>query len=138
MSSNRTEKINSIRIKIEKATVSEESSQFEGFQNTTLRPIIKFQHELIIQVAKSKLQKKQKEFQNLSEQKQKEYLENLLMRDTNFRQEMAGIIVGFFTSEEYVVYSGMTSEINRRIIQIIKQRLWDSLGELVPDKSSLL
>ncbi len=133
MSDNRTEKIISIRTKIEKAIVSEKSSQFERFQNATLRPIIKFQHGLIIQIAKSKLQKKQQEFQNLSEQKQKDYLENLLMRDNNFRQTMAGIIVGFFTSEEYGDYAEMKSEINRRIIQIIKQRLWDSLGELVFD-----
>ncbi|MFT6964730.1 MAG: hypothetical protein ACJAWV_004472 [Flammeovirgaceae bacterium] len=127
----RDKQLLSIRIEVPRATISEDSSQFEHFQNTTLRPIIKFQHELIIQIANSKLKKKQKEFQNLSEQKQKEYLENLLMRDNNFRQEMVGIIVGFFTSEEYGDYAEMKSEINRRIIQIIKQRLWDSLGELV-------
>lgn len=54
----------------------------------------------------------------------------ILQKDSSFKKFLIGTIVGHFSDEEINFYLNNTRELNRRIIQIITQRLEDSLAEI--------
>ena len=51
--------------------IKENMSDFELFQNTTIRPIIKMQHELLIAFLQNYLKKRKIDFSEISEEKKK-------------------------------------------------------------------
>ncbi len=104
-------------------TISESSSIEESFQNATLRPILKIQNELIIEIFVDYCIKQKNTFFSLSENKKLEYIEQNIQRDTKFRDFLKGIIIAFFTIEEYKTYSQNTSNLNKRIITMLIERL---------------
>lgn len=123
----RTEHLLKIRPEIPKAKITTDTTDTECFQNKTLRPIIKFQHDLIIAVFKSYIKKRKNVFFELQNEKQLHFIENAIHKDLAFRNTLIGIITGFFTINEYISYSKDTSVINRRMLSIIKTRLIDSI-----------
>lgn len=48
-----------------------------------------------------------------------------------FRSELRGMVIGHFSTEEYLLYSGMQREINRRINTILKERISSNRESLV-------
>ena len=119
-----------IRPLISNALVNDSMSFEEQFQNITLRPIIKLQHDLIFQIIKNHFKTTKFKFENLSVEKKKQFIENTLLKDVALQNELKGIIIGFFTKEEFDAYSKSTNNINKRIFGIIKERINSNLGEL--------
>ena len=119
-----------IRPLIPNALINESMSIEEKFQNTTLRSIIKLQHNLIFQIIKNHFKITKFKFENLSVEKKKHFIENTLLKDVALQNELKGISIGFFTKEEYEAYSKSTNNINKRIFGIIKERINSNLGEL--------
>lgn len=103
--------------------VSNNSSQEEMFQNKVIRPILKFQNDLILKVFKEYCIKQKSVFFKLSINKKLEYIEHSLQRDMKFREFYKGIILGFFTTEAFDEYSQNSSNLNRRIITMLIERL---------------
>lgn len=99
----------------------------EDFQNRTLRPVIKMQHDLILGLFTLQLQKRKIDFEELPITKKKSYIEQVFQKDISFRSYMVGIIVGQFTMEEFEIYSINQSEFHKRIIGMIKKRIKDTL-----------
>jgi hypothetical protein len=106
-------------------------SDVEYFQNTTLRPIIKLQHSLLIAFYKEYLISRKTDFKNLSKEQAILFINNSLAKDNRLKNRVLGLIMGLFTVEEFHVYTKKSAEINKRIFGIIKQRFSDSLSELV-------
>ncbi len=104
-------------------TVSENSSFEEKFQNKTLRPILKFQNELFLEVFKNYAIKQKGVFFTFSPEKKMDYIENAIQRDTKFRNALKGIIIGFFTIIEYKEYIQNSSNINKRMMNLVIERL---------------
>ena len=104
-------------------TVSENSSFEEKFQNKTLRPILKFQNELFLEVFKNYAIKQKGVFFTFSPEKKMDYIENAIQRDTKFRNALKGIIIGFFTITEYKEYIQNSSNINKRMMNLVIERL---------------
>ena len=104
-------------------TVSENSSFEEKFQNQTLRPILKFQNELFLEVFKNYAIKQKGVFFTFSPEKKMDYIENAIQRDTKFRNALKGIIIGFFTITEYKEYIQNSSNINKRMMNLVIERL---------------
>jgi len=104
-------------------TSIEHSNENEVFQNKVLRPIIKLQHQLLIALTKQKINSLQINFQELSKEKQRITIENLILKDLNFKATLIGIIVGLFESNEIDFYLSKQKEINKRILLIIQKRL---------------
>lgn len=102
-------------------------SDVESFQNKTLRPILKFQNELLIVIFKNYIKRYKNAFTDLSIDKKMDYIENALQKNTSFRNSLKGVVIGMFTVEEYANYSNNSSEINKRIMQLIAERLKDQL-----------
>ncbi len=115
--------IKRIRPEIPKAKINDEMSLEEFFQNTTLRPIVKLQNPLLIVVFRNYITKRKNVFYNLTIDKKQHYIENALQKDMNFSNSIKGMVIGQFTVEEYETYSTHTSALNKRIINLIKERL---------------
>lgn len=101
----------------------------EEFQNRTLRPIIKLQHALIIKMFKQYAVMRKNNLNVISDEKIIEFIDNSLSKDLQLKNQFIGIVIGHFTIQEYQKYSEIKSDIHKRILNIIKKRLIDSLRE---------
>lgn len=119
----RTQNIQNIRPLIPNAKVYEGMSQDEQFQNGTLRPIAKLQNPLLIEVFRNYITKHKNVFYDLSLEKRHAYIENAIHKDMKFRNSLKGMIIGQFTIEEYLIYIQNSSALNKRMMNIVKERL---------------
>ena len=119
----RKSKLKSIRPEISGATINDNMSTDERFQNLVLRPIIKFQNDLLIGVFRNYVEKHKSVFYDLSLEKRMAYIENAIQKDMKLRNSMKGMIIGHFTVEEYGVYIENSSALNKRMMNIVKERL---------------
>ena len=102
----------------------------ELFQNNTLRPILKFQNNLLIELFLSYASKNKNVFFTLSHEKKCIYIDKVTIADTAFRNQLIGVIVGLFTVEEYLEYTKNSSSFNKRITTILIER-WKSQLQLL-------
>ena len=123
----RTEDLLAIRTQILSAKINDNMSSDELFQNTTLRPVIKMQHDLLIAVFRNYIAKHKNVFYELSLEKQLAYIENSIHKDMKFRNSVKGMIIGQFTEEEYAIYIQNSSALNKRMMNIVKERFIDSI-----------
>lgn len=100
----------------------------EHFQNETLRPILKFQNDTLIRVFRKYAAERKNTFHQLTEADKKMYITNALRQDVKLHSLLKGIIIGHFTEEEWQVYLEEETDINRRISNLISQRLLSNLG----------
>ena len=125
--STRSKDLLAIRPVIASAKIYDTMSSDELFQNKTLRPIIKMQHDLFIEVFKNYIRKRKNVFYELSLAKQLAYIDNTIHKDMKFRNSVKGMIIGQFTVEEYSLYIQNSSALNKRMMNIVKERLLDSI-----------
>ncbi len=105
-------------------------SEEEIFQNITLRPILKFQNNLLIELFISYATKNKNVFFALSIEKKYSYIDNVTIADIAFRNQLIGVIVGLFSIEEYIEYTKKSSKYNKRIITMLIER-WKSQLQLL-------
>ena len=104
-------------------TVTNESSTDEIFQNQVLRPILKLQNDLFIDVFRNYISKYKNDFYSYSVEKKLAYIENSIQKDIKFRNSLKGIIIGLFTIHEYNEYIKNSSSLNKRMMNILIERL---------------
>jgi len=119
--------LQSIRPIISSALVKDNMSEDERFQNKTLRPIIKLQNDLFLAVFKNYIKKYKNVFYNLSLEKKMIYIENAIQKNIKFRNSLKGMVIGQFTTNEYETYVQNSSALNKRIMNIIMERLKDQV-----------
>ncbi|WP_299113402.1 glyoxalase [uncultured Winogradskyella sp.] len=123
----RTEDLLSLRPIITSAKIYDAMSSEELFQNKTLRPIIKMQHNLFIAVFRNYITKRKNVFYDLTLPKQLDYIDNAIHKDMKFRNSVKGMIIGQFTIEEYELYIENSSALNKRMMNIVKERLINNI-----------
>ncbi len=119
----RSNNLKSIRPSIATALVNDDMTSDEQFQNATLRPIVKMQNDLFIAVFKNYITKRKNVFYELTLPKQLLYIENAINKDMKFRNSLKGMVIGQFTTEEYATYIKNSSALNKRMMNITKERL---------------
>ena len=117
----------SIRPIIKNISVTVNQSQEERFQNKVLRPILKLQHELLLLFFESHTFKKKMVFADLSGLKKIALIDDIFKKDSQFKIELRGLVIGHFTTEEYLLYQKMTAEVNKRIMSMAKERLLSTI-----------
>ncbi|WP_298348663.1 glyoxalase [uncultured Dokdonia sp.] len=115
--------IKRIRPEIPKARINDQMSDEERFQNTTLRPVVKLQNPLLIEMFRNYITKRKNVFYNLSLEKRLTYIENAVNKDMKFRNSLKGMIIGQFTVEEYLIYIQNSSALNKRMANLLRERL---------------
>ena len=107
--------------------INNQSSSEETFQNKTLRPILKMQNDLFIQVFINYAVKQKNVFFSLTPEKKMVYIENGIQRDIKFRNSLKGMIIALFTLDEYAEYIRISSNLNKRMMNMLIERLKSQL-----------
>jgi hypothetical protein len=115
------------RPQISPKSISENMSNDERFQNSTLRPVIKLQSPLLIAAFRNYIAKRKNVFHDLSLEKRSLYIENAIQKDMKFRNSLKGMIIGQFTLQEYQSYIQNSSPLNKRMMNIVVERLKDNI-----------
>ena len=123
----RTSDLLSVRPEIPSAIIYDSMSKDERFQNVTLRPVIKLQNDLLLEAFKNYANKHKGVFFTFSLEKRFHYIENAIQKDIKFRNSLKGIIIGQFTVDEYLIYIESSSALNKRMMNIVVERLKDQI-----------
>jgi hypothetical protein len=110
-------------IRPELTTDKSKTSILETFQNETLRPVLKFQNELLLSVIKHYIEKRKGAYHQLSLKERAPYLEHAIRQDLRFKSLLQGVIIGHFTSEEFSNYIENEAELGRRMTDLLVQRI---------------
>lgn len=112
------------------AEIRPEMCADERFQNQTLRPIIKFQNDLFLAVFRNYIRKHKNAYHNLNQEERGQYIVTAIQRDIKFRNALKGMIIGQFTIEEYEQYILNSSSLNKRMMNMVIERLKDQMQVL--------
>jgi predicted histidine transporter YuiF (NhaC family) len=110
-----------------KNLINSNTSDLERFQNEVIRPIIKMQNNLLVAFFNNYIRNRKIEFNKLEAEFQKNKINTILTKDINFKNILIGSIIGHLNENEIKIYLKSKSELNKRIIQMLKQRLQDNL-----------
>ncbi|WP_378187476.1 glyoxalase [Aquimarina sp. W85] len=124
---NRAYELIALRPEILNAKVTSKMSTDEQFQNRTIRPVVKLQNDLLIEVFRNYISKRKNTFYDLTVDERMLFVENAIQKDIKFRNNLKGIIIGQFTVEEYLDYTKNSSSLNKRIMNIIKERIQSNI-----------
>jgi hypothetical protein len=95
----------------------------ENFQNETLRPILKLQNDLIITLAQEFLKHRNVSWEKIKEKDPFQWLNLNIKRDIPFKNLMIGMVIGQFNGEELKEYLSFQKEMNKRIINMMTERI---------------
>jgi hypothetical protein len=104
-------------------SVTHQSSTEESFQNEVLRPILKLQNDLFIASFINYVSKNKADFYSYTVEKKLSVIENAIQKDIKFRNALKGMIIALFTLDEYAVYIKNSSNINKRMMSMLIERL---------------
>ena len=119
-----------VRPKLPDTLTEGELKEEELFQNMILRPVIKMQHDLLIMRVKSHFISKRVLFNVMDNKKRTEAIIQAFQNDHNLKKEIQGMILGQLTVLEFQQYLKVERSLNKRIVQMVRNRMIDSLFEL--------
>jgi hypothetical protein len=99
------------------------NSEEEIFQNETLRPILKLQHDLIITLAQEFLKSRNITWEKVKEKDPFQWLNINIKRDMPFKNQLIGMVIGQFSKNELDEYLTFQKEMNKRIINMMTERI---------------
>jgi hypothetical protein len=102
-----------------------DSNEIESFQNSVIRPILKFQNQLLNVLVLERVTNLNVRFKLLSNEEQQVFILSNVKKDIALRNQLIGIVLAFFTLEEFQVYSLYNKELSKRIVEMIVQRVLD-------------
>ncbi|MGB2137936.1 MAG: glyoxalase [Flavobacteriales bacterium] len=126
----RTSSLLAIRPNIDTIDKSLKTKDVEAFQNNVLRPILKFQNDLLLQIFIDYANQYKGVFFKLSDQEKLSYIQQALSTNQRLRSLILGTIVGLFAVEDFAYYKLNSSALNKRIITMTIQRLQSQLDYL--------
>ena len=103
--------------------VSNQSSSDELFQNEVIRPILVLQNDLFIASFLNFISKYKRDSYTKTVENKLSIIENAIQKDIKFRNALKGMIIGLFTSDEYALYIKNSSNLNKRMMNLLIERL---------------
>ncbi len=100
----------------------------EQFQNKTLRPILKFQHQRILALFTHHLQKRKVDLNRMEILDRKQYVVQSFQKDVALRNQLVGVVLGYFTEEEWGIFLEKERELSRRLNDLLIERIQSTLG----------
>ncbi|MCD8405681.1 glyoxalase [Tenacibaculum dicentrarchi] len=102
----------------------------EDFQNRTIRPILKLQHELLLQFFIFFCKSQKVDIVHIEKEKFNKAVNSITKKNINLKNQFLGLIIGQFTVGEFEFYKDNNTDINKRILMMIGQRIKDSQLEI--------
>ena len=119
-----------VRPNLPESLVEGHLKEEELFQNMVLRPVIKMQHDILILQVQSYFLSKKVVFHMMDKKKRVNAIESAFQNDNPFKKEIQGMILGQLNQEEFQRYLKSERSMNKRIIQMVRNRMLDSILEL--------
>ncbi len=119
-----------VRPKLPDSLTEGELKDEELFQNMVLRPVIKMQHDVLILRVKTYFTSKRVMFNVMDKKKRALAIEQAFLGDNAFKKEIQGMILGQLNTSEYQLYLNYERTMNKRIIQMVRNRMLDSILQL--------
>ncbi len=104
-----------------------QSSKEEIFQNQTLRPILKLQNDIFLESFINYINKSKSDFYAFSTDKKLSFIDNAIHKDIKFRNALKGMVIALFTVEEFREYIQDSSSLNKRMMNLLIERLKDQV-----------
>ena len=101
----------------------ENSSETELFQNNVLRPVLKLQNDIFMQVFRDYAMRKMSDFTSLKNEQKINFTEQSLQKDIALKNTFIGITIGMLTPEEITVYLSDSKSFNKRIFTMLSERI---------------
>ena len=108
-------------------TEKSEQTPIEQFQNTAIRPILKYQHTIIIVFFISNIHVQYIVSANSSLLKKQNQLKLFTSKQLAFRAQLLGIVTGLFTDDEFEYYLSEKVNLDKRIANMILDRFYSTL-----------
>lgn len=106
---------------------SENIPPTEGFQNQTIRPILKLQNDLFVDFFRNYASKQNADFDSLPTVKKHDFIEQSVQKDAALKNTFIGMCIGMFTLEELTTYNSDSKTFNKRIVAMLIERLKDQV-----------
>ncbi len=103
------------------------------FQTNVLRPILKFQHEVLMQYFEAHLKRTHTDLAKIPLSSRITYITQMLNRNQPLKYMLFGMIWGMLTEEEALFYEQNHQELNKRLTQFLAKRLCDGWCESYPE-----
>ncbi|CCH53652.1 hypothetical protein BN8_02764 [Fibrisoma limi BUZ 3] len=95
----------------------------EQFQNQTLRPVLKLLDAGLMTYWLHHLPKRKTPFERFTKPEKLAHIERAIRDDTKLRLTLVGMVLGQFTPEEWAIFTANESELTRRLLTLLIQRL---------------
>ena len=105
-------------------------NDIEKFQNIVLRPILKFQNDLLVELFIFEFEKTKTKFDLINNEQKIKLIINNLKYNNKLKQILLGTIIGMFSNKNITFYKKNYSKINKRIFSMLNDRLIDQLIKL--------
>lgn len=125
---NRSEQLKNLRPTIN--VDNSKSTDLETFQTNTLRPILKFQNDLILTIMNQHLAENKIVVKNLTDNKKTERIHEIVKGNLQLKQLFTGITIALFTEEEITFYHENKREVVKRAITLLLERVCSQLDKL--------
>jgi hypothetical protein len=99
------------------------------FQDKTLRPILKLQHELILALFKEYLESHKIDFNHLTAAQRNAKIDQTLKQNQALQALLKGVIIALFINEEIAFWKNNKIAVNKRIQQLLIKRIQSSFIE---------
>ena len=119
-----------VRPNLPESLVEGNLKEEELFQNMVLRPVIKMQHDILILRVQSHFLSKKVVFHMMDKKKRINAIESAFQNDIPFKKEIQGMILAQLNRDEFKSYLKSERSMNKRIIQMVRNRMFDSILEL--------
>lgn len=103
--------------------ISINSSPEELFQNQVIRPILQLQNDLFLASFFNYINKYKRDFYTKTVESKLTTIENAIQKDIKFRNALKGMIIALFTTDEYAQYIQNSSSLNKRMMNLLIERL---------------
>jgi hypothetical protein len=108
-------------------TEKSEQTPIEQFQNTTIRPILKYQHTILIVFFNANIHVQYIVSANYSLLKKQNQLKLFASKQLAFRAQLLGMVTGLFTEAEFEFYLSEKVNLDKRIASMILDRFYSTL-----------
>ena len=108
-------------------TKKSEQTPIEQFQNTTIRPILKYQHTILIAFFNANVHVQYIVSANSSLLKKQNQLKLFVSKQLAFRAQLLGMVTGLFTDAEFEFYLSEKVNLDKRIANMILERFYSTL-----------
>jgi restriction endonuclease len=118
---------NLLKIRPELNLNSENSTELEQFQNNTLRPVLKLQNQVFINLFKEHLFATKRQISIYNTKAQKTLVRETIAKNHNLRNSFVHSVIGVLTNDEFNFYVQNKKEVSKRIISMVQKRIQDQL-----------